>query len=123
MEINIQIVGHSVQRTDYHIQLYRAQKRACVRVCMRLTHLNAREHLNTLGLLGRARVAQAGGKIPVFRRAARAVEVEVVGQADDVQPGRTAGTHLILNRLRIGGVRRIPGMHMQIDPHRWFPPF
>jgi len=41
----------------------------------------------------------------------------MIGNADDIQSGLLAGVNFIVDGLRILGVSRIFGVHMQVYPH------
>ena len=125
MEVNIEIVRHGVHRADDHIERMRAHEIVRRRVDMDLSDLDTRKHLDS-AVPGRTalfpRLAHAALRVAVLLRRTAAEKVQMVGQTDDVQPGPLAGRDLVVYRLRKVGVRRISGVHMQINTHR-FPSF
>lgn len=64
------------------------------------------------------RLANACLRVAVLRRGNAPVEVQMVGQADDVESGFLAGRDFVVYCLRIVSVRRVTGVHVQVNTHK-----
>ena len=84
-----------------------------------LADLHTRQNLNTAVPRRTALpyLARTGFRVTVVARAARTQKIQMIGNADDIQSGLLTGVNFIVDGLRILGVSRISGVHMQVYPH------
>ena len=97
-----------------------ADKIVRIRCGVQLANFHTRQNLNAAVPCRTAlfpNLVRTGLRGTVVARAARTQKIQMIGNADDIQSGLLAGVNFIVDGLRILGVSRISGVHMQVYPH------